>query len=361
MKVAKLVKFAQFVKDENGRTKEIIPGEIRIDEEPIPEISDSEVLLKILYFGICGSDQQIYHGQHMSVTEDKLPRVMGHELSARIVKVGKNVTDFQVGEKVVVEPQVYCGECYPCRIGRFNVCEHLEVMGVHRDGFNCEYAAIDPKYLHHVPQDIPADLLAIVEPLAVGVGCIKRSHYKGSNICIVSGGTIGNLAAQAAKGLGAGKVLVTDLLQHKLDYALECGVDYAMNTGEMTLKEAIYKCFGDRGADVIVDCVATPPVFNTILDATRPASEIVVTGNYKVPAEIFIPRLQRREISLIGHMMYVREDYADAIRLLSEGKINTSKLISQRWDFKDYQKAMEFGDAHPSEVMKMVVKVAEDE
>ena len=86
MKVAKLVKFAQFVKDENGRTKEIIPGEIRIDEEPIPEISDSEVLLKILYFGICGSDQQIYHGQHMSVTEDKLPRVMGHELSARIVR-----------------------------------------------------------------------------------------------------------------------------------------------------------------------------------------------------------------------------------------------------------------------------------
>lgn len=361
MKVAKLVKFAQFVKDDKGKVQKIIPGEIRMDDEPIPEINDNQVLLKVLYAGVCGSDMQIYHGLHMAVTEDKLPRVMGHELSARIVKVGKNVKEYKVGEKVVVQPQVFCGECYPCKIGRFNVCEHLEVMGVHRDGFNKEYAAVDPYCLHHVPQDAPSDLLALVEPLSVGVGSIKRSHFQGANVCVVGAGTIGNCVAQAAKNLGAGKVMVTDVIQDKLDYALECGIDYAMNTSKMSLKDAIEKCYGMRKADVIVDCVASPYVFQTILDATRPSSEVVLTGNYKAPVELFIPRIQRREVTLIGHMMYVREDFEDAIRLISEGKINTSKLISQRWKFDDYQKALEFADENPSQVMKMIIKIASDE
>ena len=135
MKAVKLVEFAKTIRDENGKIKEISPGNFDYAEVPVPEIGADQVLLKILYVGVCASDQQIYHGLHKSVTEDKLPRIMGHELSAEIVKVGANVTDYKVGELVVVEPQVTCGECYPCQIGRFNVCEHLSVQGVHEDGY----------------------------------------------------------------------------------------------------------------------------------------------------------------------------------------------------------------------------------
>lgn len=333
----------------------VAPFDIQFQEAPIPEITEDQVLLKIICFGVCASDQQIYHGKHKYAA---MPVTMGHEVSAVVEKTGASVTEYKVGDKVTIEPQVTCGECEPCKQGRFNVCENLKVMGVHMDGCNCEYFAVEPKYLHHVPQDLPDEMVALVEPLSVGVGSIKRSKtFKGGNVVVVGAGTIGNCVAQAAKGLGADKVMVTDLNQDKLDYALECGIDYVVNTKDISLKDAIEKTLGKKKADVIVDCVAHPAVFQTILDAARPNSEIILTGNYKDPVQFEVPRIQRNEISLIGHMMYVREDFADAIRLLAEGKITVTKTISQVFDFNQYPEAMKFADEHPNDVMKMIVKM----
>lgn len=331
------------------------PFDIQFEEAPVPEITADQVLLKINCFGVCASDQQIYHGKHKYAA---MPVVMGHEVSATITEVGENVMDYKIGDKVTLEPQVACGECYPCQQGRFNVCENLKVMGVHLDGCNCEYFAVEPKYLHHVPQDLPDEMVALVEPLSVGVGSIKRStKFKGGNVVVVGAGTIGNCVAQAAKGLGAGKVMVTDINQAKLDYALECGIDYAVNTANISLKEVIEQSFGVQKADVIVDCVAHPAVFQTILDAARPNSEIILTGNYKDPVQFEVPRIQRNEISLIGHMMYVREDFADAIQLLADGKITVTKTISQVYPFEQYVEALKFADEHPNDVMKMIIKL----
>jgi L-iditol 2-dehydrogenase len=125
-----------------------------------------------------------------------------------------------------------------------------------------------------------------------------------------------------------------------------------------SLKDAIENNFGVRKADVIIDTVANPYVFCDILEAARPNSEIVVTGNYKFPVTLEMPRIQRREINIIGHMMYVREDFADSIQLLADGKINTSKLISQEWKVEEYSEAFKFADEHSLDIMKMVVKVA---
>ena len=331
------------------------PYKMQMEEAPVPEITEDQVLLKIKAFGVCASDMQIYHGLHKYAA---MPVVMGHELSAVIEKAGSNVTDYKVGDKVTVEPQLYCGKCYPCKIGRFNVCEHLKVLGVHTDGGNCEYLALDPKYLHHVPETLSDEQVALIEPLAVGVGSAKRSQrMKGGNVCVVGAGVIGNFAAQAAKGLGAAKVMLTDINQERLDYALECGIDYAVNTKDITLKEAIEQNFGERKADVIIDCVAAPPVFQTILDAARPSSDIIITGNYKAPVTFELPRIQRNEINLLGHMMYVREDYADAIRLLEEGKITITKTVSQVYPFDQYPEALDFIDKNPEKVMKCIVKM----
>jgi len=333
----------------------IEPYKIQLEEVPIPEINDDQVLLKILAFGVCASDMQMYHGKHQYCA---MPVVMGHEASAVIEKAGANVTDYRVGDKATIEPQVFCGKCYPCRQNRFNVCEHLKVMGVHMDGCNCEYFAADPKYLHHVPDQLTDEQIALIEPLSVGVGSVKRSRmFQGGNVVVVGAGTIGNFVAQAAKGLGAGKVMVTDLNQDKLDYVLECGIDYAVNTEIITLKEAVEKIFGVQKADVIIDCAAVPSVFQSILDAARPNSEIILTGNYKVPVELEIPKIQRNEISLIGHMMYVREDFEDAIQLLKDGKVTISRTVSQEYDFDYYPEALDFADKNPDKVIKMIIKM----
>lgn len=329
--------------------------QIEMGEAPIPVNKDNEVLLKILCFGICASDMQIYNGKHKYAA---MPVIMGHEVSAEIVAVGSQVTDYKVGDKVTVEPQVFCGECYPCKQGRFNVCEKLRVYGVHVDGFNLEYSAVEPKYLHKVPSSLTDEQIALVEPLAVGVGSIKRSQtFKGGNVVVVGGGVIGNFVAQAAKGLGAGQVLVADISDDKLEYAKECGIDFTANTSKVPLKEAIVNAFGDRKADVIVDCVAIPPVFVDIIEAARPNSEIIITGNFKAPVSIELPMIQRREVNIIGHMMYVREDFADAISLLNDGKITISKTITQTYKFDEYKEALDFINDNPMEVMKAIVKL----
>lgn len=330
------------------------PYAIELRDEAVPEISGNEVLLRVVGVGICGSDIQMYHGRHKYMT---YPVVPGHEVSGVVEKVGAAVTGFQVGDRVTVEPQIFCGACYPCGIGRFNVCENLRVKGVHADGFAVEYAAVEEKYLHRCPAGMDFDKIALVEPLAVGVGSIKRSHYQGANIAIIGAGTIGNLIAQSAQALGAGNVLLTDIMDNKLEYARSCGIKNCVNTRDTGLSRAIEDVFGRRKADVIIDAAATQGSFLAALEASRPSSDIIITGNYKDVVELEVPRIQRREVNLVGHMMYVREDFADAIRFLAESTVRVDGFITQRFPLDRFKDAFEYIDTHPADVMKVLVDV----
>ncbi len=331
------------------------PYTINLEEVEVPKIADDEVLLKIHAFGICGSDIQMYHGLHKYMT---FPVVIGHEVAAEIAEVGSEIKNYKVGELVTVEPQVTCGECYPCKIGRFNVCEHLKVMGVHQNGMACNYFAIKEKYLHKCPETMSWHNMALVEPMAVGVGSVKRAReIKGQNIVVVGAGTIGNLTAQAAKALGAANVMITDICEPKLDIARKSGIELAVNTSDISLKDAIINAFGVRKADVIIDCAATRGSFMSILEAARPSSKIVVTGNYKAEMSLEIPILQRQEIELIGHMMYVREDFADAIAMLSDGRANIEHIVSATFPMEKIHDAFKYIEDNAQTVMKVVVEL----
>jgi len=331
------------------------PYQISILELPAPVPAAGEVLLKMISVGVCGSDMQIYHGKHRYMT---FPVIGGHEGSAVVEAAGEGVEGFRPGDRVAIEPQVTCGTCYPCSIGRFNVCENLKVLGTHQDGLMCEYVALDAKYLHLCPPDMPFDRITLVEPLAVAVGSVKRAHYRGANVAVIGAGTIGNLIAQAAGALGAGDVLITDVVDAKLEYARACGVAHAVNTRSCSLKNAILQTFGPRKADVIIDAAGLPLTFQAALDASRPSSEIVLTANYKEPVTLTVPQMQRREVNLIGHMMYVREDYQDAIRLLYEGRVRVDGFITQRFPLKDAADGYRSLDQNPGAVMKAVIDIA---
>lgn len=323
---------------------------------PVPECGDDQVLLKNLYLGVCASDQQIYHGRHKYMT---FPLVMGHEVASVVAAVGKNVTDFSVGDRVVLQPQVVCGECYPCKSGRFNVCEHLKVIGVHMDGCACEYIAVSPWNLHKLPDAVSDLAAALIEPLAVGMGAAHRAgDLKGANVAVIGAGIIGNFAAQACAALGAEKVIISDVIENKLRVAEQCGL-VPVDASKTSLKDAISREFGDyRRADVIIDCAATRGSFASALEAARKSSKIIFTGNYKDPVEFDVPVIQRSEISLIGHMMYVREDFTESIRCLAEKSIHTDGLITQHFPLSEYHKAFEFADAHPEAVIKMMIDIA---
>ncbi len=337
------------------------PYQIEMLEAPIPEPGPNEVVLKNMYLGVCTSDLQIYHGKHAYAA---MPVTMGHEEAGIVYQVGENVTDWKPGDRVILQPQLFCGKCYPCRTGHFNVCEQLKVIGVHVDGCACEYTAVPAWNLHRLPDNVSFRDASLIEPIAVGFGVVRRinevTELAGKRVCVVGAGTIGNLVAQACKAMGAGEVMITDLLQDKLDLALKCGIDYAENTGNQTLAAAIEKCFGSDKADIIVDSAANPFVFQSIMDAARKASIVVLSGNYKEPVQLDVTQIQRREITVLGHMMYIRQEFEEGLKHLSLGNIHTEGLITQEWTLDQYAEAFRFIDEHPADVVKMVVKIGEE-
>jgi L-iditol 2-dehydrogenase len=226
------------------------------------------------------------------------------------------------------------------------------------DGCACEYYAINPWNLHKIPDSIDDVSAALIEPLAVGMGSVHRAgDVKGANVAVIGAGIIGNFTAQCAKALGAEKVIISDIIPQKLKLAEECGI-VPVNAKETTLKDAIEKEFGSfRKADVIIDCAASKGSFASALEAARRSSKIVFTGNYKDTVDFEVPAIQRSEISMIGHMMYVKEDYTESIRCLSEGLIHTQGCVTQHFALNEYHKAFEFADEHPADVVKMMIDI----
>ena len=197
------------------------PGVIEFREVPIPEPKAGEVLVKIMRIGVCGSDIHVYHGEHPFT---KYPVTQGHEVSGEIAALGKGVTSLRVGQRVTIEPQVVCGRCYPCRHGKYNLCEELKVMGFQTTGTASEFFAVDAAKITPLPDTMSFNEGAMIEPLAVAVHAAKRfPELAGAKVAILGSGPIGILLAQSCKALGAAQVLITDISDARLELARSCG------------------------------------------------------------------------------------------------------------------------------------------
>ena len=304
------------------------PGEIIFREVPVPEIKDDQVLVKIMNIGICGSDIHVYHGKHPFT---KYPVTQGHEVSGEIVKVGKDASGLREGQKVTIEPQVYCGHCYPCRHGKYNLCEELKVMGFQTTGTASEYFAVDASKVTPIPEEMSYEEGAMIEPLAVAVHAVKQmGDVKGMNIAVLGAGPIGNLVAQAAKGMGAAKVMITDVSDLRLDKA-----------------------------DVIYDCAGNNITMGQAIKYARKGSVIVLVAVFAGMASIDLAVANDHELDIKSTMMYRHDDYIDGITLVNDGKVHLRPLISKTFAFKDYLKAYQYIDDNRETTMKVIINVQE--
>ena len=327
------------------------PKEITFREIPVPEITADQVLVKIMKIGVCGSDIHVYHGKHPFTS---YPVTQGHEVSGEIVKLGENVKNFTVGQKIV------CGKCYPCRHGKYNLCEELKVMGFQTTGTASEFFAVDAAKVTALPEEMSYDEGAMIEPLAVAVHAVKRAgDVKGMKIAVLGAGPIGILVAQTAKGLGAESVMITDVSDIRLEKAKECGVDFCINTKDKDFGEAMLENFGPDKADVIYDCAGNNITMGQAIKYARKGSTIILVAVFAGMAEIDLAVLNDHELDLNTSMMYRNEDYVDAIRLVNEGKVALKPLISKHFAFKDYKAAYEYIDANRETTMKVIINVQE--
>ena len=331
------------------------PGEIIFREIPKPEPASDEVVVKIMKIGVCGSDIHVYHGKHPFT---KYPVTQGHEVSGRVVSVGSDVHDLTVGQKVTIEPQVYCGKCYPCRHGKYNLCEELKVMGFQTTGTASEYFAVKASKVTPIPESMTYNEGAMIEPLAVTVHAARRAgDLTGQKVVILGAGPIGILLAQSVKAFGASEVMITDVSDYRLRLASECGADYTINTRETDFNEAMLRAFGPDKADVIYDCAGNDTTINQAIRYARKGSLIILVAVFADMAKADLAVLNDHELDLNTSMMYRHEDYLDAIRFVSEGKVQLKPLMSKHFDFADYLAAYRYIDANRETTMKVLIDV----
>ncbi len=333
------------------------PGEIVFEETAVPAPAPDQVLVRIKRIGVCGSDIHVYHGTHPFTP---YPVTQGHEVSGYVEALGEGVSQFAVGQKVTVEPQVFCGKCYPCTHGKYNLCETLKVMGFQTTGAGSEYFAVDASKVTALPENLTYDEGAMIEPLAVTVHAAKRfAPMEGAKVAILGCGPIGILLAQSCKALGAAQVLITDISDYRLALAAECGADFTVNTREKDFGETLVECFGPDKADVIYECAGTDITMNQAIRCARKGSTIVLVAVFGKMATVDLAVLNDHELLLDTSMMYRHEDYVDAIRLVSEGKIRLKPLMSRHFPFREYKAAYEYIDQNRETTMKVLIDVDE--
>lgn len=333
------------------------PGAIEFREVPTPQPGPGQVLVKIMRIGVCGSDIHVYHGEHPFT---KYPVTQGHEVSGSVEQLGEGVTGLTVGQKVTIEPQVFCGRCYPCTHGKYNLCEELKVMGFQTTGTASQYFAVDAAKITPIPQDMSFDQGAMIEPAAVAVHAVKRAgDVAGQKIAVLGAGPIGILVAQAAKALGAAAVMVTDVSDYRLSKARECGADFTFNTKTRDFGQALTEAFGPDKADVIYDCAGNDVTMGQAIAHARKGSTIILVAVYAGMAHVDLAVLNDHELDLNTTMMYRHEDYVDAIALVQAGKIRLEPLMSKHFAFQDYLAAYQYIDANRETTMKVLIDVGE--
>lgn len=329
------------------------PGIIEFREVPMPAAERGMLLLRIARIGVCGSDIHVYHGKHPYT---KYPVVQGHEVSALVERVGPGVAGFSVGDPVTIMPQEVCGSCLPCRTGRYNVCESLKVMGFQTTGTASEYFAAPASKCLKLPAGMSLDEGAMIEPLAVAVHALGRGgDVAGKGVMVYGAGPIGNLVAQAAKGSGASRVLVTDTSDHRLGVLGECGIAHRVNPTAEDLARRVAEAFGPDGADLALECVGIEATIAQAVSLARKGSAIIVVGVFGEKARVDLGLVQDRELSLIGTLMYREDDYRKAIDLIVSGRVRLAPLMSAHFPFERYLDAYRFIEENRDKSMKVFI------
>lgn len=331
------------------------PEKLIREEVEMPDIGHGQVLVKVKRIGICGSDIHAYYGNHPYIS---CPIVQGHEFSGEIARVGKDVKGLYKGDRVTAMPQLVCGKCYPCTHGNYHICNHLKVIGCQADGAAREYIPLDHRLIAKLPDGLSFDQGAMVEPLAVGVHAVKRlGKISGSDLLILGAGPIGNLTAQAAMGFGARAVVITDIIDRRLELAKTCGIERTVNVFKEDLDAKVKEYLGRDGADAILECVGIAETISYAIDTARKGTDIVVVGVFGEKPCMDIGLVQDKELRLIGTLMYKAEDYRDAVEMINDGRIILEPLISRHFLFEEFPDAFAYIEKNREQTMKVMIDV----
>lgn len=328
------------------------PGELQLQERPLLTPSTGEVRVKVRYASICGSDVHIWHGHNPFA---RYPRVIGHEFFGVIDAVGDGVDAARIGERVAVDPVVSCGYCYPCSIGRPNVCRELQVIGVHRDGGFSEYALAPAGNTYTLPEAIPDTLASLVEPFTIAANITAFLKPQPDDVALIYGsGPMGLTAIQVLKGVyKVRQVIVADRLDERLAMAKANGADVVLNNGETPLAEQL----NGVQPTLIIDAACHPSILAEAAALASPAGRIGLLGFSGEACTVTQQSLTSKELSLFTSRLNSHR-FPEVIAWMEQGLIQPEKLVTHTLPLSQIEQAMTLFEKDPRSCCKVILQVS---
>ncbi len=310
---------------------------------PEPKAGDDDVLIHVKACGICGSD---VHGSTGKTGRRIPPLIMGHEAAGIVENVGKNVKDFEKGQRVCFDSTVYCNQCEACRTGYYNRCEHRQVLGVStpdfkRHGAFAEYVAVPQWIVSKIPDNLSFTHASLLEPVSIGMHAANRAPISADDtVLIIGAGTIGLFVLQAVRLKGTRKIFVADINEFRLDVAKKLGANEVINPEKSDLKEIILEKTDNKGVNVSFEAVGYASTFHDAVSVTKMGGHLVAVGNLEKMAEFDLQQFIASELTFTGSYASSGE-FRDCIELVASSKINVEPLISDVLPLEDGPQAFE--------------------
>lgn len=324
------------------------PWEVSVVELPQPVPGAGEALVKIRAAGICGSDIGAYRGTNGLVS---YPRVIGHELAGEVVSAPAG-SNLQPGDRVIADPYLYCGQCYPCSIGRTNCCTSLRVLGVHVDGGMAEYFTHPANMLLKVPDGMPWELVPLAEPLTIALhGLHRLGLAAGEHVAILGAGPIGLLAAMAALHYGAHPVMI-DLVAERLDKAKSLGVQKVVNLKTNDLVQTVSAYTGGRMCECVMEASGANTAIRSTLDIVSFAGRIALTGWPKEPTPIPTDLITKKEVDIRGARTSAGE-FPEALELIGTGRVDVKAVLTKVVGMDEAADVLREVEKNPGDYLKV--------
>ncbi|MCR9121379.1 MAG: alcohol dehydrogenase catalytic domain-containing protein [Phyllobacteriaceae bacterium] len=330
------------------------PGRFEVREVPRPEPKPDEALIRIVRTGICGTDMHIFNGHYAA---DSLPMVPGHEFTGHIAGLGRDVQGLNEGQPVVVDMNIGCGRCYWCRRNEVLNCPEMRQIGITMDGAFADYIAVPARLVIPAPEDTPADVLALTEPLACVVRAARKAQVTfAQSVVVIGAGPIGNLHVQLLRTIGAAPIIVADLSQERVQMALDAGADHGVSDPAQ-LEQTVLAATDGRGADIVIESVGNPALYRQALKLMRKGGHLAAFGltgpDESLPVDILQTILE--ENSIKGSVAGMGPDMHDALTLLTHGRIDTAAFTGADYPLEAIQTAFDSFAARPQDLKTQIV------
>jgi L-iditol 2-dehydrogenase len=333
---------------------------IEIRDTEVPKPKDDEVLVRIEYVGICGSDVHFYETGKIGDFIVEPPFILGHETAGVVEEVGSNVKDLKAGDKVALEPGVPCGICQSCRSGWYNLCPQVVFMAAPPyHGALTKYLTHSAAFSFKLPNNVSTMEGALIEPLAVGLHAAGQVGVAlGDSVTILGAGCIGLVSLLAAKASGAGRVYISDIEDKRLSFAKKLGATETINAKEVDTIEKIGALTEGHGTDKVIECAGSPVTIAQTPHLVSRSGTIVLVGmSLQDEINYNLMQLILKEASITTVFRY-RNKYPVAIEAIASGAIKIKDIVTHTFDFEDTKKAFDFVIENPSDVVKAVIKVS---